>query len=131
MKINQLNKLIETYLNEGFIEKTGLPLYDNILSNPSYFLNEKNVQSEVIQMSPDEYIQKCAEAMNVTTESLVSERQDKSLRQLIYALHRNETIFMPYLHYTKEGFAQEGLHRALAAKECNIQEIPVLVVKEL
>lgn len=109
--------------------KTGIPIYDDVLNDWEYGLR-KNRLGKVVQMSPDEYIQEAAKMFarpwrKVTAEDLIKQRTDNNLVRLKEILPQGN-IDMPMLNYGPGSFtSQEGLHRALAAKQLGIKQIPV------
>lgn len=44
-----------------FLDKTDLPLYDQMMKNPEYYRDEKGMEFEIIDMPPQTYIDLCVE----------------------------------------------------------------------
>lgn len=121
---------------EGFSsDYTAWGKLDDMLKRARHYEIVKGLKFSLTMMTPDEYMDKVfwlfwqkssefsmarptRETALSTTPSIVSE----------YAkLMKKGTKFpIPYLDYV--GFEQEGRHRAMAAKEAGIEQIPVLMV---
>lgn len=99
--------------------------------NPTYFEKEKQISANVKNMTPDEYIDAAVKILQdlnpgATKESILKTRDDFGyLRKEIAA---GKPIGMPYLDYKRN--QQEGLHRALLAKEMGISDFPVQVITD-
>lgn len=127
----KLNEELEKYV-QRFTDKTGIPYYDDMLKHREYYEEEKNIVFDIVNMTPEEYIERCIElfkdrGMESTIKDVIQERQDKSLERLKDRLQKNELINIPYIDYKSE--TQEGLHRAIACYELGIQNIPVMIIK--
>lgn len=107
--------------------------YDAI-HNPAY-RQSKNVDAEVVHMSPREYIEKAAEVLSkaegrsVTSQDLVEERManQEYLQKMIDEMEKGTPFATPYLNYQTE--SQEGIHRSLAAEALGAKTVPVVVIK--
>jgi len=124
---------------KGFkTDTTGMTNYDNLLNTTDkasngqtlqdYYRDEKGMSGEIITMSPDEYINRAAEGFNKDINELIETRGTKYPTQYAEKMNNGENFNMPVLDYSKDGFTQEGLNRAIAAKQLGINEMPVLVV---
>ena len=126
-----------------FLDKTDMPLYDQMMKNPEYYKREKNMEYEIIPMSPQKYIDVCVEGLwNFSHQVRREFKFDKNL--LKHAVEKDRTItvqqqpfwqkedhdfYMPVLEFGPDiDFKQEGLHRALVARKENLSEIPVFVM---
>jgi len=112
-----------------FKRETEMPLYNNILKNPEYFRKNKGFHHEVVEMSPDEYINECAIAQKTSvgkqyediSPSLVKKYKEKTLK--------GSPMPMLSLETYDSGFkVQEGRHRAMVAKELGIKKVPVMKI---
>lgn len=112
-------------------KKTGMSMYDDVLNDWEYGLR-KNRLGKVVQMTPEEYISEAAKIFSthgriVTPEELIRQRTDSDLVRLKEILPQGN-IDMPMLNYGPSGYAtQEGLHRAIAAKQLGATKIPVAI----
>jgi hypothetical protein len=97
-----------------------------LLKTPDY-AQKKGVNFRIMQLTPDEYIDIAAidaKKQGFSRDELVNQRLKN--RDTIDKLKKTKNIFMPVLGF-HDGFYQEGLHRALAAKENKEKKIPVFV----
>jgi 8-oxo-dGTP pyrophosphatase MutT (NUDIX family) len=106
---------------EGFTTKTTGTGYDE-------YLNGKQNGGYVAEMSPAEYLQRCAYQVfeNATIESTLAAINEKNVDEYAKKMESGEKFDMPYLNLEKS--EQEGRHRAAAAMKAGIEKIPVLVV---
>jgi len=130
---NEIIKNLANF-NESFGNKTGMPYYDE--ENPN-----KLIFSQKIKMTPAGYIETCVEGFNVNKENgcgvatsydiLYSERaSDKKRIEHIKDVLLHGEMDVPVLEYIystkdKYRFTQEGIHRAISAKELGYKQIPV------
>jgi len=79
-------------------------------------------------MTPDDYIAKSAEILNMTLDQVIATRlHDSTAFMYIENAASNGTLSIPVLDYRNN--TQNGLHRAMWAKEHAIKKIPVFVFK--
>ena len=79
-------------------------------------------------MKPDTYISKCSEILGMTVNQLVNTRlADHTSYRYIDDAADNGTLTIPLLDYKTKN--QDGLHRAMWAKERGIKKIPVFIFK--
>jgi len=113
------------------------------LTQKEYMKDVKGVSSEIVWMSPEEYIDKCVSEGFLNFQKLnPSVTIDKYKKMILDMRNNPEKINkykkmwmegskppMPFIiYYGKEYGDQEGFHRALLAKELNVSKIPVLIV---
>ena len=126
-----------------FNDKTGMSMYDDVLKNEHY-AEVKQRFPKVIYMKPMDYIEKVSKGFNnaykkygneqyiKTVDQLIESRKDASLEQLKKSFSKNK-IDMPMIAYEtySDGSiimsSQEGLHRAIIAKELGIEKMPVAI----
>ena len=131
MKINRLNesilleKEIEDYGtgkvsgDDIFDTKCHVPYYDNIIAHPDKVADKYNLKGEIIQMTPEEYYQECADKIfNIPVDKLKTGRRNSTIsldriRDVI--VNHNTRVFLPYINYAEK--EQEGLHRMMVAAE--------------
>ena len=111
-----------------------------------YMKEVKNRSANVQWMSPDEYINKCVEGFYKYSDPRIKERfpdvseykewflntkQENLIKEYSDRWIKGEKPPMVYLIY-KDGefYGQEGLHRAIMAKQLGLEKIPVLVANE-
>lgn len=131
--INQLNIIYASIMsgNDVFdMSTTGMSMYDNFLNekDAKYMKYNKKKLGEVVYMSPDEYIKRCA--YDIFEKSDLSGTLNAVNNELVdtYAnMMKDGTKFpIPVLNYAEH--EQEGRHRAMAAKKLGINKIPVLMI---
>jgi hypothetical protein len=119
----------------GFSSKTtGRPLYDDMLRDPEYFINNKNKKSDIVSMSPFDYLAKAHKGFGfVTGDPLDWTLKEDTLIDKYAAMMEDGVEFdMPILDYSGNySFNQEGRHRAAAARVLGIKKIPVMVVTKV
>lgn len=121
---------------------THMPSYDDMMKKPDYFREAKKKKFKIVQMSPEEYLDKVADGFSVyggydraaalnVTQKLVDEYAEK--------MEKGEKFPMVVLDHTsargfdgkkEKAFTQEGRHRAFAAKKIGVKKIPVMVVDD-
>ena len=102
---------------------------------PNYFRDNKDIEIELVNMSPDEYLQK---ASKILSENEGSKRTPQEIIEykktderpdyiplMAQSMREGNVYAAPELDYKDSG--QEGMHRALAAKQLGITSIPVMV----
>ena len=118
---------------------TGMSDYDASLNYNDYARETKGRFSEIFLMTPEDYINLCDYGFSQTNQQhtrqkmLDSRYHDKQDIEDLKNKLQNDTIDMLTLEFGMENgnikyFTQEGLHRAIAAKELGMKEIPVLVM---
>lgn len=115
-----------------FDNKTHVPFYDQLFTNPERMKKEHNLVGEIVLMSPREYFNECANKIfNVNVNKLIDGR--RASKQVINKIHdiifkRHRRVFLPYINYAEK--QQEGLHRMLVVgDELGWDEkFPVLVI---
>ena len=122
-----------------FDNKTHIPFYDKILTNPEEMEKTYNLKGEIVQMTPKEYYDECTDKIfgsnfnrkSTTFDNLVRSREidtkaNQDIEDVITKYKRR--VFLPYINYADN--TQEGLHRMLVA--ANLfgwnHKFPVLVV---
>jgi hypothetical protein len=104
--------------------------------DPNYFRDNKDIATEIVSMSPDEYLQKSSE---ILSENEKGERTPQEIIEykktdggpdyiplMAQSMREGNVYAAPSLDYKDSG--QEGMHRALAAKQLGIASIPVMVI---
>ena len=121
---------------EGFNTKTtGTSHYDQFLDPKDlrYQQERKGRTGYIAEMSPSEYIERCAKQIfHSTVERQERVRQvgngEKNIMDYASKMQNGVKFDMPYLDYT-DTRTQEGRHRALAAQQAGISKMPVLIVE--
>ena len=126
--------ILENVADDVFKDSTGVSDYDDLLDPQSkeYWLTKKNRVGHIEYMSPDEYIEKCAEYgfdHKTTADKLIKSRSadTDSIESITKAINNRTKIYMPYLNIADH--TQEGLHRAVACKQLGIDTMKVLVIE--
>ena len=95
------------------------------------YMNDKKylnmpVKNKLYTMTPDTYINEAAKILGLTYNQVISTRlkDDRSYHYIREAAEKG-TLTIPVLDYI--GNTQDGLHRALWAKQNGFKNIPVLI----
>jgi hypothetical protein len=122
-----ISKIARRHVEGSFFSsdfKTGRSNYDDDLGIRS---QKFDLTHEVVDMTPDQYIDEASKLLHSTRENVLSTRPLDN--DLVQTFLNKGNMDIPYLDYSREGFGQEGLNRAVAAKELGIEKIPVLRVR--
>ena len=122
---------------ESFGTETGMAHYDNARTDKEY-AEQKHVFSQKVTMSPAAYIETCAEGFRVNHYSTsydklyknraVDKERIEELKKIIQTGEMDTPMIEYYYYSTNDrNFTQEGIHRAIAAKELGLKEIPVYI----
>jgi hypothetical protein len=114
-----------------FEKKTHMPMYDNMLANPKYFREQKGMVFKIETMTPDEYMAECAKGQHSTIMQEERTIDRNKVDKYAKLMQSGEKFPMPVIEHGKYGMIQEGRHRALAAKQIGVKNIPVMVVRWL
>lgn len=109
---------------------TDIPIFENMREKPDYFKKFKDMEGFIVLLSPDEYLRRVEMGFQVPPFSNYLIMDMKLANAYAKAMLRGDKFPMPHMEYTRGHFAQEGRHRALAAKVAGIDLIPVLIVFE-
>lgn len=121
--------LSELQIPKGFDDKkTGMPNYDDMLGNPSYFEREKGKTFEIVQMSPKEYVRKVAHEFGRTAQQILKSRDMDLAKEYTEKMKKGELFPMLTIDTSTDSFNQEGIHRAMAAHMAGLPKVPVMVV---
>ena len=104
------------------------PYYDNMLQNPQYYRDQKGITFTVYKhFAPQKYIDKVAKQRNMSPDQLLDNRDQKRIDLYAQQMQDGQQFAMPVLDYSN-GFRQEGLHRAFAARQLGLKSMPFVVV---
>jgi hypothetical protein len=108
---------------------------DILSRDPNYFKESKDIDYEIRNMSPDEYLERAAAILRPegkTIQYVIDDRAKESgyINNMAASMQDGRVYAAPYLDYGSGGrrASQEGMHRALAAKQLGMEEIPVMVM---
>ena len=112
-----------------------IPNILNFVDDPAYQILEKDLIPELVMMSPDEYISEASRILSrqspgdIDFDNVVRSRtQDMEYLQGIQDLLDQGADFqVPFLDYKRGG--QEGLHRAISARNLGEEQIPVMIMR--
>lgn len=125
---NKLPNKAELKEYEGFKLDTR-EYHQDYFENPEYARSKGYKEVYIAEMSPDEYMERCAREIFSEVPSVmerhIPHRED--IQRYADMMGEGIKFDMPYLDVKNR--AQEGRHRALAAKERGIRKIPVLYLK--
>jgi len=117
----------EIIANKFFnVGKTGMPFYDSILENPEYFIKNKEIKFSLVYMSPDEYIKKVSDLQGINSDEQSDNILPSNIDKIVNKMKEGAKIYVPIIEFFPQK-AQEGRHRAFAAKKLGLQLIPVYI----
>ena len=97
-----------------------------------YFIEYKGIVPVIAEMSPQEYINRASKAFKKSPKEVEEQRRKVdngySVEDIKKLMQEGKDFVIPYLDYTNGYIGQEGLHRAIAAKDLGADKIPVLVM---
>ena len=101
---------------------------ERISRNKKYIIENNGIKYCVYykQMTPLQYIQKCAKIFDMSVNRLIESRNDDSLRNLKSSINSNNYGIIYIDKYNK---VQDGLHRAIILMMKKIPKIDVLVIE--
>ncbi len=111
-----------------FQKRPDMPYQEDILNNPEYHAEKKNMKAEIVFMSPTQYFKEIAKNRKSPMEAWQERRfVEKDLVEKYYqkALTGSK---MPLPSIDKITGDQEGRHRAEVAEKLGLSVIPVLIV---
>jgi hypothetical protein len=116
---------IKTGFDSFSTKSTGRKKWDELLASD---------KGTVEYMTPDQLMDKMAKGQGTTATKAIARRRSRpgyedKIDNLIDVLMSDGNMDMPVLDYADGGFVQDGFHRALAAKEVGIEQIPVAVIQ--
>lgn len=114
---------------KGFTtSSTGMSYYDNFLNEKDlqYMQDKKGETGYIAEMSPIEYLERCANIFNSTFESQIQATDINAIEKYAKMMDNGKQFHMPVLNYST--FTQEGRHRAQAAYLNEYDTIPVLII---
>lgn len=103
---------------------TDMPTYDNMIKNPEYFRREKGIDAKMIEITPQQYLDKVKSYQGPEVNTETVKRYAEKIRN-------GEQFPALTLDYSSGKLSQEGRHRALAAIEAGIDRVPVLEVRRM
>lgn len=116
-----------------FKNVTGMPMYDNMISDKEYFEENKNTTFTIVEMEPLDYLIKCTKGFSAyynTIDELLDSRMSNYENLMNTIDVENVEWNMPMLDYSR-GFAQEGITRAMIAMKLEVKSIKVMIVHRL
>lgn len=119
---------------KGFTTNTtDMPFYDEMLRKPEYFKEAKGLEFKIVDMDPQDYLDRVAKEFKKTNPEAGS-FDTYANQDLIneYAQKMSAGEKFPMLTFdTRNGFSQEGRHRAKAAIKAGIRKVPVMMVNKI
>ena len=109
--------------------KTGMSYYDDFLNKKDHDYKKlaKGLQGEIVMMSPDDYITRLGkDIFHCSRERVLSGVNWENVKEYAAKMASGTKFDLPMLDLDRE--TQEGRHRALAAAELGVKQIPILVV---
>lgn len=116
-------------VKQVFSDKTtGIVAIDDLLNDDGYNFFYKGKTATMEYMSPDEYLQRVRDGQKTTDDQNITPQKAQGIKD---AINSGNVINAPFLDYTNGRFDQEGRNRAAVAKEMGIEQIPVVVAKDV
>lgn len=111
--------------------KTGMSFYNDLLNDPKYMEEEKNLKAEIVMMSPSTYFEECAKIFDSTFDRQVAQtKADKdTIDHLVNVITKAKRKFpLTFLSYAEN--TQEGRHRMYVAAMLTSwnTKFPVMVI---
>ena len=115
-----------------------MPLYDGMIKDPEYYRDKKHVQFDIVLMHPYDYLQGAGDIFSMRSEDMGTPRRysladvlnvgvsEENVKKISDKMSKGTKYHMPVLDL--DALEQEGRHRAIAADDLGIAEIPVMVV---
>lgn len=112
--------------------KTDMPIYDQMLADPKWAEESQGFTFEIQDARPMDYINACAVGFKSSVAEIERQRTESGKVDKYAKMLEDGTTFpMLVLQYSLSGhFAQEGLHRAFAAKQAGVDRVPIMVIQE-
>jgi hypothetical protein len=98
---------------------------DDLIADPKYFKRAKRTTFDKTSMDPDEYQHAAARALRVSTSDSMRSINPDLVDEYAEKMRQGSRFPVLYLDHDKK--AQEGRHRAAAAKQLGIR-VPVVVI---
>jgi len=115
---------------QPFSTEPNTPNQMDMLKDPEYMAKKKGMVGSVEWMSPEDYIERCVRGFkSIGSKGLVQQGRDpKLIKKYAQDMQRGDVFPILELDY-RDGFAQEGLHRAMAAEMLGVEKVPVWVTR--
>lgn len=111
------------------VSTTGMPPYDAMIKNPSYYFFFKDQTISLQYMTAEEYMKLCgADVHDVPTKDEYESIDIPDVKALIKLIQDGVKLDTPVLNL--EAKSQEGRHRSIAARSQGCDSIPVYVVSK-
>lgn len=110
-------------------DKTGMSYYDDFLNQKDHDYKKlaKGLKGEIKMMSPDEYIDALGkDIFHCSRERVLRGVEWDNVKEYAAKMAAGTKFNIPILDLANE--TQEGRHRALAAAQLGVKQIPILVV---
>ena len=123
MKFRVVDRRICDFIDYGSIGR-------KISKGKTYIIKNNDIGYKVYykQMSPLEYIHRCANMMGISVERLIESRQDDSLKQLQHNINSGN---YGIIYIDESNKMQDGLHRAIILMMKKVPKINVLVIEKI
>lgn len=102
----------------------------DMMKDPEYWRKKKGVTWEIEWMSPNEYIERCAQGFQTDEMEIRRQRDSELIDDYRFDMEDGDKFPMLDLDYRDGAFGQEGLHRAMAAERANVEQVPVFIMRD-
>jgi hypothetical protein len=129
LRESQLTKVLitETWNCDVFSNHTSAQDYDDVLLNlPTKQF--RSMSGTIIQMTPREYLERCAQLQGNTLENQYNLLDKTKIRAIAESMSKGHKFDLPYIDYFSEH--QEGRHRVLAAELHGCEVVKIAVFTE-
>lgn len=113
-------------------DQTEFEYFQNTTGVPYAEEARQHGRAYVAMMSPKEYLMRCAFDIfadyNTTYDNQIETLDPEAVAKYTEEMANGTKYFMPYLNYKNAVLGQEGRHRAAAAYNLGVEEIPVLII---
>ena len=105
----------------------------NMINDPEHFIKSRGKITNIEQMSPSAYIERVSKDVFPTFgEAEIRQQRERTgkIPLMMEAMQEGTEFGLPVIHYDRAGSkfpSQEGLHRAMAAEQLGVPEIPVAI----
>lgn len=139
-KLSEYKKIYDSWPDEvkkHFLPTTGI--HTDLFAKPEYHRDKKNIDFDIVLMSPQKYKQRVLEGFEKEDEpstwnTAIFDDRLQELRHIVEDGERFPMLSLDYhTIYNQDGeiiqqFTQEGRHRAELMMEMGVSQVPVMII---